>query len=372
MSATSSITRRRVRRLGLLIVLAACVSALTASQAPASSIYTRGSATTQQYVYANETNTGEMSVVVVSQVGGDYHFVEAGPGTTIDSADPRCTLDSPTEATCPIVDNLGDLYTVDAELHDGTDSIDMRTTRGARIAGGAGSDVLKGGSSNDVILGDGDNGSYGPDGSDFIDGRGGADNMLGDDGADTVSYASRSTAVNVSIDGTANDGGFGEGDNVRSDVENISGSQGGDTLTGDGRANVLRGNGGFDEITGRGGTDTLQGGDIADSLDAGAGNDSLEGEGGSDTLLGGPDADSLNGGGDDDRLYGGGGADDMLGGDGAADQADYGGTTAPLTVTVTDDSAERRRRRREGDNVHSDIERVFGSSGQRHPRSQSA
>ena len=148
----------RVRRLALWLVLAGCVGLVWASTASASSIYTRGGPTTQQYVYANSTNTGEMSVVVVREAGGNYHFEEAGPGTTMTYVDPRCTLVSPTEATCPIVDNLGDLYTVDAELHDATDSIDMRTTRTARIEGGAGSDVLKGGSAGDIILGDGDNG----------------------------------------------------------------------------------------------------------------------------------------------------------------------------------------------------------------------
>ena len=213
-----------------------------------------------------------------------------------------------------------------------------------------------------MILGDGDNGDFGPDGNDFIDGRGGADNMLGDGGSDTVSYASRSTAVTVSVDDVANDGGFGEGDNVRSDVEVVQGTSAGDTMRGNNAANRFIGLAGFDDLVGLGGPDTLEGGDTIDSLDGGGGNDSLVGGGGADTLRAGVGSDSLAGGDDDDALLGGADADDMSGGPGGADAVDYAGVPAPVTVTANDDAANDGHLG-EFDNVHSDVERIFGGSG---------
>ncbi len=349
------------RRLALAAAIVMAFGVVAVSQASAAFIYTRGSATTQQYVYANLT-MGESSNVVVREIGGNYDFVESGP-VAISNVDFRCTLITPTHATCPIVDGDSALFTADAELHDGNDTIDMRTTRTAAIDGGAGADSIKGGSAGDVITGDGDNGEFGPDGNDTIDGRGGADNMFGGDGSgDTVSYESRSTAVNVSLDDAANDGGFGEGDNVHKDIENIRGTAAGDTFTGSDLPNQMVGFGGFDVMSGLEGADVLLGGDTADDLAGGKGNDSLVGEGGSDTLRGGPDNDSMDGGIDDDALLGGAGADDMIGGAGGADAVDYTGTSAPISVTAADD-APNDGAAGEGDNVHSDVERIFGGSG---------
>ena len=200
------------RRLALVAAIAMAFGVVAVSPASAAFIYTRGSATTQQYVYADLT-MGESSNVVVREIGGNYDFVESG-SVAISNVDFRCTLITPTHATCPIVDGDSALFTADAELHDGNDTIDMRDAHGRdRRRGGRRLD--QGGSAGDVIAGDGDNGEFGPDGNDTIDGRGGADNMFGGDGSgDTVSYESRSTAVNVSLDDAANDGGFGEGDNV--------------------------------------------------------------------------------------------------------------------------------------------------------------
>ena len=56
-----------------------------------------------------------------------------------------------------------------------------------------------------------------------------------------MSYASRTAAVTVSLDGTANDGESGENDNVGADVESITGGKGNDTLTGNDLANQLSG-----------------------------------------------------------------------------------------------------------------------------------
>jgi len=305
-----------------------CAAAVGAAPASASTIYTRasgcnpGPCTDSDYVYAGSGS--EWNNVLVTQSGGNYDFLEMAPSTTITFPDPRCTQVSSQEVTCPIVpDSDGLTWDADAELHGGDDQIDMRTTRPSRIEGGGGSDVLKGSSSDDVIAGDEDFPSPPPpDGNDFIDGRGGADHMVGDGGTDTVSYISRSTPVNASLDGVANDGGSGEGDNIEGDVEILSGSQGNDTLTGNGGPNTLLGNSGNNDLNGLDGDDTLQGGDGIDTLDGGAG------------------------------------ADDETGGAGI-DIADYTAATVPLSVNAFDDQPNDGAAG-EGDNVHSDIEVIEG------------
>ena len=353
-----------------VLALAAWVG-LTVQSASAATIYSRSGncnpppCQNADYVYAGSGN--ESNFVVVTQSGGTYRFSEFAPGTVINFPDGRCTQLSATEVTCPVVpDADGVVWDAAAELHGGVDTMDMRTTRRSRIEGGADSDVLRGSSANDTILGDSDYGNnIGPDGADFIDGRGGADFMRGDGATDTVSYASRSTAVTVSLNDVANDGGFGEGDDVRSDVEIVRATEAGDTLTGNDSANQLVGFGGVDEISGLGGPDTLQGGDTHDNIDGGAGNDAIFGEGGPDALAGGANDDAIDGGEGDDGLNGGAGADDMTGGDAGGagtDSVDYRTYTQQLTVNVGDGQPNDGAAG-EGDNVRPDIEQVLGGSG---------
>src|SRR5207247_1821506 len=91
----------------------------------------------------------ESNDVLVRQIGSNYDFLESAPGTTITDFYSICSRVSAVEVTCPTTWDYGDgvvTFDVDAELHDGADQIDLRTTRPARIEGGPGSDVLKGGS----------------------------------------------------------------------------------------------------------------------------------------------------------------------------------------------------------------------------------
>src|SRR5918994_1258104 len=367
---------QRGLRLGLpsvfvAIVVVASWLALTAAPASAGEIYQRssgcnpGPCTDTDLVYAG---TNSQDNVLVTQSGSNYHFLEMAPGATITGFYEICSRVSEVEVTCPTTWQYPErlaTFDVDAELHDGFDQIDMRTARRARIVGGAGSDLLKGGSANDTILGDSDFGTpVGSDGADFIDGRGGTDFMRGDGDQDTVSYASRSTPVNASIDGVANDGGSGEGDNIGTDVEHLSGSQGNDVLTGNGSSNTLRGNAGNNQLFGLGDNDSLQGGEGIDDLDGGDGNDSLSGQLGPDTLRGGTGNDAMDGGADDDTFRAGFlvgfGADDMVGGP-RTDNVDYSTSTAvaPLSVTPGDDQPNDGSNG-EGDHVHSDIEILHG------------
>lgn len=156
------------------------------------------------------------------------------------------------------------------------------------IFGGGGNDTIDGGGGNDAI--DGGTGIdvlYGGDGSDTILGGAGADTFSGGTGADTVSYGDHTTAVTVTVDGSANDGSSSEKDNVKSDVETVIGTSGADKLTGGATADTLVGMGGNDTISGSTGDDVLEGG---------AGTDTLVGGDGDDTLLGGASADTLTGG----------------------------------------------------------------------------
>jgi Ca2+-binding RTX toxin-like protein len=167
------------------------------------------------------------------------------------------------------------------------------------ISGGGGQDTICGGSGNDNISGDaGNDRLLAGEGNDtFTEGStpSGADRVQGEGGFDTVSYGSRAAAVNVSLNGTANDGAPGEGDNVTTTVERVVGGSGGDALTGSGAANTLEGRGGGDAIRGQAGNDTLIGGPGADSLFGEGNMDALnlvDGVNGNDKGDGGPDIDT--------------------------------------------------------------------------------
>jgi hypothetical protein len=79
--------------------------------------------------------------------------------------------------------------------------------------------------------------------------------------------------LRLSIGDGANDGVEGEGDNIREDVEGLTGGRGDDVLIGDGDGNRLIAYGGRDVLRGAGGPDLLIGWGDGDELDAGAGAD---------------------------------------------------------------------------------------------------
>jgi Ca2+-binding RTX toxin-like protein len=225
-----------------------------------------------------------------------------------------------------------------------------------RLEGRGGLDQLRGGDGTDVLLGG--------DGFDLLDGGGGGDTLRGGAGIDSVNYGMRAHAVNVSLDGVANDGKAGkspEGDDVKTDVENVTGGSGDDTLVAasDAVANTFHGGLGNDTLSGGGGGDVLHGGAGSDPLSGGGGADRLYAEAGSDLLGGGPGGDVLSGGADPDVLGGGTEADYLAGGAGE-DTVTYAGSAAPVTVDIdgpkSDDGAAG-----EGDSVANDVENLIGS-----------
>ena len=183
------------------------------------------------------------------------------------------------------------------------------------IDGGDGDDVLFGEGGNDQVLGhDGSDALGGGAGNDVIDGgtgddelgycRGcadsndisvGADTYIGGPGTDKLWFDNRPAGVTISLDGAANDGTDGEGDNIGADVEKILATVYADSYTGSAGADHFEGNGGTDTIHGAGGNDELHGDDENDQIFGDAGDDRLYGGSDDDVVDGGPGADSLYG-----------------------------------------------------------------------------
>jgi Ca2+-binding RTX toxin-like protein len=212
----------------------------------------------------------------------------------------------------------------------------------------------------------------GGDGNDFFRGNTGANTFEGRAGVDTVSYSERTAAqpVTVTANGVGGDGMAGEGDNVGTDIENITAGAGNDTLGGNAAKNLLNGGSGIDTATyagtalnvvanldnlandGPAGEDDQLSG--FESLTGGNGNDSLTGSTGPNRLDGGPGADVLEAGDGADAVVGGDGNDQLIGGagidsyaagagndsatafDGLGEPVDCGTGTDTATVDVAD------------------------------------
>lgn len=158
-------------------------------------------------------------------------------------------------------------------------------------------------------------------GDDILEGSAGADVLDGGDGIDTAVYSGATNRVNVNLlsgNGSINQA---EGDTYVS-IENVVGSNFGDTLRGDFGDNVLTGNGGKDVLIGFNGDDELLGG---------AGRDILNGGNGADVLDGGS----------------------------GIDQARYNGSSEAVQINLLDGTASGGQA--EGD-VLLNIENLFGSN----------
>src|SRR4029453_10528534 len=104
------------------------------------------------------------------------------------------------------------------------------------MRGQDGNDVRNGGAGNDKMDGgSGGNPLNGGDGSDSMTAGTGTDSFDGGSGVDTVSYASRTAPLTITLDNVANDGQVirviplplvFENDNVRETVENVGGGPG--------------------------------------------------------------------------------------------------------------------------------------------------
>jgi Ca2+-binding RTX toxin-like protein len=120
---------------------------------------------------------------------------------------------------------------------------------GETVTGGAGTLIATGGSGADTITGGSAN--------DTIDGGGGNDILDGGGGVNTVSFASATTGVTVSLALQGSAQVTGVGSVTLSNFQNLTGSAYNDVLTGDANNNVIDGGGGNDVLTGGGGSDTF-------------------------------------------------------------------------------------------------------------------
>jgi hypothetical protein len=188
------------------------------------------------------------------------------------------------------------------DLGDGDDLLDAGTLPGrfseafvVNAIGGAGDDTITSASANDTVdpgpgndivhTGDGHDTAFAlaeADGDDLYD--------LGVDNFDKVSYAARSTPVQLQNDVA---GGVGENDSLPG-VEYVAGGAADDTLVG---------HQSYSALDGEGGNDLLIGGAETDYLLGGPGNDVMRGGDGIDHLIGGDGDDVYEGGGAFDTLF---------------------------------------------------------------------
>jgi len=315
-------------------------------------------------------SAGETNDVVVSLASGTYTISDTSGVTAAGGCAP---VDSH-HATCP----AAGISSLSVSLGDGDDRLVTGAATPATIDGGTGDDWLKGGTGDDTINGgDGADMLDGQGGNDVLDGDAGddtlqhdlgADDLNGGDGVDTAVFdggqgptATGGVGETITLDGVANDGdptddSGGRRDNLATDVENVIGSPGDDTITGSADANLLHGYGGNDHLVGGGGNDELAGDNGSDTLDGGTGNDTLIG----DFFFGDSGSDTLNGEGGNDLLDGGPGADLLNGGVGV-DAADYSLRSDPVDVTL--DGLANDGGVGEADNVGTDVEVVYGGAG---------
>jgi Ca2+-binding RTX toxin-like protein len=150
---------------------------------------------------------------------------------------------------------------LDGVANDGAvGELDNVATDVENLVGGSGADVLTGSSSANTF-----------------DGGLGADTVSGLTGTDTITYASRTASVVVKLDANANDGQVGELDKILTDVENVIGGAGKDTITGSKFANSITGGLGADKLIGGSGNDSFYAKDgVKDTIDGGSGTDGAQ------------------------------------------------------------------------------------------------
>ena len=209
------------------------------------------------------------------------------------------------------------------------------------LRGGNGNDIIHGGAGNDIINGNaGSDTLSGDAGDDLILGQGGTDIIDGGSGIDTNSFQEIGVGVTATVlgdgSGTADYGSVNE---TFTGIENLTGSESDDVLTGIGSdGHTLRG---------LGGDDILNGGEGDDLLVGNEGDDILRSNGGADRLFGNEGLDRLNAGAGNDLLVGGDGNDFLLGGEGTdnidggsgIDTNSFQGIGVGVTATVLGDGS---------------------------------
>jgi hypothetical protein len=274
----------RLRRWAPALAIALVFGASMPAGAVASEVHVEAivsASTTGEYVVFAAARGERNRVTASYPVAGsvrvqDTAGLQAGEG---------CTAESPTVAVCAArATEFGDQWEL-GDLDDRLtiDGAPRGAAEGSSILDGSGNDVVLGGAGRDSFFdGPGRDRHSGRGGDDTLFSAGGADVLSGGDGTDRVSYdpplgTPRRGGVRADLDGRADDGSAGEGDQIRTDVENLDGTAFSDVLTGSARANEIDGGGGADRIFGLGGNDLITGDLSRAIVDPGGGADRVEG-----------------------------------------------------------------------------------------------
>jgi Ca2+-binding RTX toxin-like protein len=234
--------------------------------------------------FADTIDGGAGNDVLIAGAGNDSISGGAGNDTindgigtdTINGGDGVDTLRRELSAdygfTFTAVVNLaeGKFYSVEAAEPFDTlisiENVDMLGSFDDILIGSSAANQLSSGGGNDSLYGaDGNDTLIGGAGNDSLDGGTGNDVLTGGQGIDTVSYASATAAVTVSLAlTTAQNTGTATGRDTLTTIENLTGSGFNDVLTGSAAANRINGGAGNDVIDGGAGIDTLDGGEDSD------------------------------------------------------------------------------------------------------------
>jgi hypothetical protein len=331
-------------------------------------------------VYRSEAGDRSSLYVRDSYPAGRVRF-EDWVGIT--SAPASCTIHEPETVDCDVPGRIrvefgpqndafafGDGYTLALPIEVSGGAGDDKLYGDADVAN---REVLRGGDGKDVIDGfGGDDEIDGGAGDDQLEGNGGADTVLGGDGNDTLSgddqaapaadlvdggngndllkdYVEYGTDIhppaNVGLDGIANDGREGEGDDVRS-IERMIAYVSGRFVLSDGAedwqiwSNM---DSGRSVVVAGGGNDKIVGEDAVEEIDGGSGDDYLEGGKNHDVINGGVGRDTIFGDDTDSSCnadfpescvkYGN---DEIYARDGEVDQIDCGAGTDKVFADPSD------------------------------------
>lgn len=223
--------RKRLERLGLVAAAAAAV--VGSLSAPSHAAGPTASVAGNDVTYVG--NGFANRVVVSSDLPGTVLLHEPVAGITTGTG---CTQVNSTTVRCAATTSGLAIDFVQLELGAGFDTAEVLTSVRTTVRGGADNDQYLGASSNNRSNVTFDGGT----------------------GIDTANYRSSDAGVAVDIDGAGDDGRLGkDSDNILTSVENLSGSDHGDSL---------RGNSGSNRIFGGLGADALRGGAGSDELHA--------------------------------------------------------------------------------------------------------
>jgi len=323
----------------------------------------------------NDTLIGGPGNDVFQGNAGDDTLIGNSGADTLDGGIDNDTASYAT-ATAGVIASLTTTFTVGPPVAQSGDALGDTFTSIENLIGSAHNDTLIGDGINNILTGS--------TGDDILEGMAGADELDGGSGSDTASYIHAGVGVIASLANPGDNTNDAAADTYVS-IENLTGSNFADSLSGDGGSNILIGGLGNDALEGRGGADTLIGGNGNDtasyaraatavfaSLDTSfaalqtgdASGDtftSIENLTGSafvDTLIGNSGANILTAGDGDDTLEGRGGGDELIGGTGN-DTASYNHSSSGKVASLATPAGNSGDA---GNDTYTSIENLTGSA----------